>query len=117
MLRWVDDYLFITTDERKARGFLRMMKGGHPDYGCFITPEKTLTNFDHDEMLFGTTLPNQTGMCFFLSLVPFRSHTVLDVDFPWCGLRIDMETLAVSSNYLTYSEARSSSLFATPHMT
>ncbi|KAL1739342.1 hypothetical protein HDZ31DRAFT_49544, partial [Schizophyllum fasciatum] len=24
---------------------------GHPDYGCFIAREKTLTNFDYDEQV------------------------------------------------------------------
>ncbi len=62
LLRWVDDYLFITTEEQKANQFLRVMNAGqlydfvismyflmtflgHPEYGCLISHEKTLTNF------------------------------------------------------------------------
>lgn len=62
MLRWIDDYLFITSDKGKALSFLDSMSEGkyseyyvqglisyrdkgHPDYGCFISTEKTLTNF------------------------------------------------------------------------
>ncbi|KAH9063858.1 hypothetical protein EDB87DRAFT_1534285, partial [Lactarius vividus] len=34
------------TDLAKAREFLDIMIKGHPEYGCFISPEKTLTNFE-----------------------------------------------------------------------
>ncbi|CAE6410670.1 unnamed protein product [Rhizoctonia solani] len=45
LLRFVDDYLFITTDIQQARTFLNIMHQGHPEYGCIIAEEKTLTNF------------------------------------------------------------------------
>jgi hypothetical protein len=62
MLRWIDDYLFITSNKEKAFSFLDSMSEGkypertlqslishsdtgHPDYGCFISTEKTLTSF------------------------------------------------------------------------
>ena len=62
MLRWIDDYLFITSNKEKALSFLNIMSDGkyleyfdqslrltvtigHPEYGCFISTEKTLTNF------------------------------------------------------------------------
>ena len=44
----IDDYLFISTDISKARGFLDMMDRGHPEYGCFIARDKSMTNFGHD---------------------------------------------------------------------
>lgn len=65
-MRYVDDYLFITTDIDQAKNFLTMMdKGlhyhsifphtsdsskGHPEYGCFISSEKTVANFEHDAL-------------------------------------------------------------------
>src|SRR6266481_5149066 len=82
LCRLVDDYLFVTTEESKARKFLDMMNAGqphssngimwalnrlpvraigHPEYGCFISAEKTLTNFDTDEHVINRTLPGQKG--------------------------------------------------------
>lgn len=77
LLRWIDDYLLVTTDKRKAQSFLHTMnKGetwstqatsaniayvGHPEYGCFISKEKTLTNFWDDTHHPQTISPNATG--------------------------------------------------------
>lgn len=49
LLRLIDDYLFITTDESDAKNFLEVMKRGHPEYGCFISQEKTLINFGNGD--------------------------------------------------------------------
>ncbi|KAH9481585.1 Telomerase reverse transcriptase [Psilocybe cubensis] len=49
LLRLTDDYLFVTTNLESAKGFLNMMKKGHPEYGCFIAQDKTLTNFEHGD--------------------------------------------------------------------
>lgn len=32
---------------------------GHPEYGCFISREKTLTNFDYDAQILNVTEPKQ----------------------------------------------------------
>ncbi|QRW13350.1 telomerase reverse transcriptase [Ceratobasidium sp. AG-Ba] len=45
LLRFVDDYLFITTSVKVARHFLQVMHKGHPEYGCEVAEEKTVTNF------------------------------------------------------------------------
>ena len=66
-MRLIDDWLFITTDLPKAIQFYDMVsKGdrdpvcvllvlnmwtGHPEYGCFISKDKSLTNFDHPELV------------------------------------------------------------------
>ena len=34
---------------------------GHPDYGCFIAREKTLTNFDYDEQVMNVIPSGQRG--------------------------------------------------------
>ena len=34
---------------------------GHPKYGCFISHEKTLTNFDYDDQIQNVTDPSQSG--------------------------------------------------------
>lgn len=81
LLRQTDDYMFITTSLSQARGFLSMMnKGmfsvtlgkpvktglGHDEYGCFISTDKTLTNFDFDEQL--NSIPHERGRFHLLSL-------------------------------------------------
>ena len=84
LLRLIDDYLFITTSLTSAKSFLDMMKKGtysialvyifnvafpgHPEYGCFISPDKTLTNFDHDDQLLNVVDPSQRSNSFALNL-------------------------------------------------
>jgi len=76
LLRLIDDYLFVTTNRKLAVDFLEMMKkgtfsstpvrpqshyllSGHPEYGCFISQEKTLTNFDHSDQVYDVLDPSQ----------------------------------------------------------
>jgi len=80
LLRLVDDYLLITTNHLKARAFLEMMvRGrslsvsltgggiltphptGNPEYGCFISHEKTRTNFEFGSDPSMVTEANQKG--------------------------------------------------------
>ncbi|KAF8627995.1 hypothetical protein AX15_004120 [Amanita polypyramis BW_CC] len=83
LFRLIDDYLYITTSPLKARSFLDIMKKGHPKYGCFISHEKTLTNFNYNYQTQNLTDPNQTG-------------------FPWCGFLIDMKELTIAVDYPRY---------------
>ncbi|CAG8450523.1 789_t:CDS:2 [Ambispora gerdemannii] len=78
LLRWVDDFLYITTKKNKAVQFLDVMCKGHPEYGCFINKEKTLANFDYDQV-------NKS-----------------QVEIPWCGLLIHSKTLNVKCDYSSY---------------
>ncbi|KAK0450256.1 hypothetical protein EV421DRAFT_1779810 [Armillaria borealis] len=36
-----------------------MMNEGHPEYGCFISKDKTMTNFDYDHHVLNVTDPHQ----------------------------------------------------------
>ncbi|KAG9103388.1 hypothetical protein FRC06_011131 [Ceratobasidium sp. 370] len=83
LLRFVDDYLFITADVKVARKFLKIMHKGHPEYGCEVAEEKTLTNFADAEV--------QT-----LVLAPENEY------FPWCGRIIHMKELSVQWDYSRY---------------
>ncbi|VDB94295.1 unnamed protein product [Peniophora sp. CBMAI 1063] len=83
LLRLIDDYLFITTDLEKARTFLKIMQDGHPDYGCFISQEKTLTNFEGGALVLDSYLDK----------------------FPWCGLFINTKDLSVSTDYTRFHES------------
>ncbi|KAF7797313.1 hypothetical protein EIP86_008508 [Pleurotus ostreatoroseus] len=60
LLRLVDDYLLVTTNRKRARLFYDVMNKGHPEYGCFISQDKTLTNFDDGDM-FNVIDPSQRG--------------------------------------------------------
>ncbi|KAF8206271.1 hypothetical protein K438DRAFT_1577997, partial [Mycena galopus ATCC 62051] len=62
---------------------------GHEEYGCFISTDKTLTNFDYDEHL--NSIPHERG----------RSTSVR-LGFPWCGYVIDARDLSVSVEYSRY---------------
>ena len=46
LLRFVDDFLFISTKRHEAKEFLKVMRNGFPEYGCSISESKTLVNFD-----------------------------------------------------------------------
>ncbi|KAF7974772.1 hypothetical protein HWV62_11243 [Athelia sp. TMB] len=83
LLRHIDDYLLVTTSLPKARSFLHSMNQGHPEYGCIIAQDKTLTNFDNGPQIMNVTDPNQRT-------------------FPWCGYSIDMRNLSVSVDYTRY---------------
>ncbi|XP_078395617.1 telomerase reverse transcriptase [Cetorhinus maximus] len=88
MLRLVDDFLLVTPHLAHAKRFLRILAAGIPEYGCFISPHKTVVNFALDENLPG---------CSKAKLLP--EHTL----FPWCGLLFDTQTLEVYCDYSSYA--------------
>ncbi|CAG8633739.1 3284_t:CDS:10, partial [Scutellospora calospora] len=46
MLRFLDDFLYISTDKEKVERFITAMHKGHPKVKCVINREKSLTNLD-----------------------------------------------------------------------
>ncbi|GAA5851509.1 hypothetical protein JCM8547_001116 [Rhodosporidiobolus lusitaniae] len=78
MLRYVDDFLFVTTKKPLAVRFLETMSDGIPEYGCAISSEKRLTNFD-------VSLENG-------EVVPPLPR---GQDFTWCGLAINPQSLDI----------------------
>ncbi|CEL53334.1 Telomerase reverse transcriptase OS=Bos taurus GN=TERT PE=3 SV=2 [Rhizoctonia solani AG-1 IB] len=102
LLRFVDDYLFITTDVTAARKFLSIMHQGHPEYGCIIAEEKTLTNFV-DVGTHTTVLPPDAEcVCKYATTQRLRILTCF-IDFPWCGRVIHMRELSVQWDYGRYN--------------
>ncbi|GAA5865197.1 hypothetical protein JCM1840_003940 [Sporobolomyces johnsonii] len=81
LLRYVDDFLFVSTKRDLATRFLQVMHAGIPDYGCYIASEKRLTNFDV-ALGDGEVVP------------PLPEGDA----FPWCGLSIDTKTLELKLN-------------------
>ncbi|OBZ72156.1 Telomerase reverse transcriptase [Grifola frondosa] len=67
LLRLIDDYLLVTTSLPRAGKFLDMMIQGHPEYGCFISVDKTLTNFEHGALM-NVIDPRQKGVVYSLSM-------------------------------------------------
>lgn len=60
------------------------MYEGHPEYGCIVSKQKTLTNFEHDSIQGANIIEDN------------QRH------FPWCGLLIDMSNLSVMADYSRY---------------
>eukprot|EP00842_Homolaphlyctis_polyrhiza_P004059 jgi/Hompol1/4654/HPOL_001517-RA len=83
LIRYVDDFLFVSTSVDTARRFCETMHQAFPDFGCKVNAAKTMTNFPCE--FSGTT----AGID--------QSHDV----FPWCGLLIDIKSLEITT--LPYS--------------
>nr|CAB3266902.1 telomerase reverse transcriptase-like [Phallusia mammillata] len=45
LVRFADDFLFVSSNQLNAENFLRTMHNGFPEYGCFINARKSQTNF------------------------------------------------------------------------
>ncbi|OZJ05810.1 hypothetical protein BZG36_00879 [Bifiguratus adelaidae] len=86
LLRYIDDFLFISKDKTVVESFVRAMYKGFPEYNCTINPKKTLVNFD-------MTIGDQAIPC------------TKETDFPWCGLLINASTLGVRGDYARYDTA------------
>lgn len=82
LLRYVDDYLFITTNINAAKEFLEMMNKGHREYGCFISREKTITNFEQEPTV----------------VSPYSREII------WCGLCIHLRNLNVTMDCSRFTQ-------------
>ncbi|XP_032905247.1 telomerase reverse transcriptase isoform X1 [Amblyraja radiata] len=98
MLRLIDDFLLVTPHLSLAKKFLRILATGIPEYGCFISPNKTVVNFPLD-----VDLPACSGAR------SLPEHCL----FAWCGLLFDTQTLEIYCDYSSYanSSIRSSLTF------
>ncbi|KAJ0365723.1 hypothetical protein COL154_004303 [Colletotrichum chrysophilum] len=83
LLRLIDDFLLISTSQKKARKFVMVMHGGIPEYGVAVNPNKTLVNFDLE--LGGVKV----------------SRALKASPFPYCGLSIDCKTLDIIRDHDT----------------
>lgn len=81
LLRLIDDFLLVTTDQSKAAHFVTVMHQGMPEYGVVVSPSKTLTNFP-------LTVDN----------VPVPVLPAGTTAFPYCGTQIHTRTLDLTKD-------------------
>ncbi|EOY19545.1 Telomerase reverse transcriptase, putative isoform 1 [Theobroma cacao] len=86
LLRFIDDFLFISTSKEQASGFLSMLRRGFPDYNCYMNEEKFCLNFD---------IEHQAG------LLSNRIYVVDDGSsfLRWSGLLINCCSLEIQGDY------------------
>lgn len=80
-VRWVDDYLFVTTNLQLAQRFLSTMRFGMPHYGSYLNVDKLLINFEVTDQTFGQIHGQRLS---------------------WCGFIFNLETMECSYNYIQY---------------
>jgi len=85
--RWMDDILFVTTNELRAKAFVDTCKRGFEEHGCTLNTLKTSCNFDHGPDLPARTFKNVDGREF----------------IPWCGVLINIDNLEIMVDYSRYS--------------
>lgn len=85
LVRWVDDFLFMTPDKDKFTAFISRMHQGFPDYGCEVNSAKTVVNcgVTLNGKILERVVRSQTGNC----------------EFPWCGMLINDRTLEVRADH------------------
>jgi telomerase reverse transcriptase len=92
LLRLIDDFLLVTTDDKLARRFLEVMASGDRRYGIQVNPEKSLVNFD--VTINGRKVPRVLG----------------EAAFPYCGMAINVRTLEMKKDREKKDERVSNSL-------
>ncbi|KAL5763009.1 hypothetical protein ACOSP7_019273 [Xanthoceras sorbifolium] len=90
LLRFIDDFIFISTSKEQAASFFCRLHRGFRDYNCYMNEEKFCVNFD---------IGNKLG---------FQSNRLYvgedGISFlRWSGLLINSSTLEVQGDYTRYS--------------
>lgn len=80
LLRLIDDFLLVTTNQSHARRFLQVMVDGSRDYGISVNTNKSLANFE--VCINGPKIPRHHGSQY----------------FPYCGMMVEMSTLEVTKD-------------------
>lgn len=93
LLRYTDDFLFLSSDVRRANGFVDLMHQGSEEYGCYVNSAKSHVNFD-------AFVVAQDGS---LQSVPrFDSGGNGNGLLAWCGLLLDPKALQIGINLEKY---------------
>lgn len=86
LLRFVDDFLFISTSKAQAASFFSRLQRGFRDYNCYMNEKKFCVNFDIGQM---AGLPSNR--------VYSGEDGILFIR--WSGLLINSCTLEVQADY------------------
>ncbi|KAL8795793.1 MAG: hypothetical protein Q9195_001845 [Heterodermia aff. obscurata] len=78
LLRLVDDFLLISTNEGHAKKFLQIMHAGIRDFGVQVNPTKSIVNFE--AFIDGAQIP------------------IAKEEFPYCGNLINTKTLEITKD-------------------
>ncbi|KAI4385161.1 hypothetical protein MLD38_003219 [Melastoma candidum] len=87
LLRFVDDFLFISTSKSQATNFFSRLKRGFRDYNCFMKEEKFRLNFD-----VGATTRTQSSTV----------HVGDEEFIQWSGMLINCRSLEFQADYTRY---------------
>ncbi|KAM6546130.1 hypothetical protein CsatB_026866 [Cannabis sativa] len=86
LLRFIDDFLFVSTSKQQAEGFFSRLSRGFQDYNCYMNADKFSVNFDVGHI---SKLPSNR-LCIGEDGVSF---------IRWSGLLINCCTLEVQADY------------------
>lgn len=92
LMRYTDDFLFVSTNLKRAQAFAKLMHEGNADYGSSINFAKSRVNFE----LFVQTDRNLPHA------IPRFDQDPKDSRLSWCGMLIDPIHLQVFVNYEKY---------------
>ncbi|CAM8955176.1 unnamed protein product [Rhodiola kirilowii] len=89
LMRFIDDFILITTSRKQATNFFTRLQRGFRDYNCYINSEKYGLNFESDKVsgVSNSRLhAGDNGQAF----------------LPWSGLLINCQTLEIQADYGRY---------------
>ncbi|KAF6154813.1 hypothetical protein GIB67_032425 [Kingdonia uniflora] len=93
LLRFADDFLFISTSEEQAVSFFSRLQRGFREYNCSINEAKSCMNFNMDHTPSNRVYTGKDGISF----------------LPWSGLLINCRTLEIQADYTRYLDIHISS--------
>ena len=91
LLRFIDDYLFVSTSRDQATRFYQRLKQGFPEYNCVMNDKKFCINFEDDEE---TQSSSSNRMYVGGNEVSF---------IRWTGLLINSRTFEVQVDYTRFA--------------
>lgn len=100
LLRFIDDFLCISTEESVVEQFVSTMNLGFSEYNATINPQKTITNLN-------ACPANHCSM---------TSASPLSIDIPWCGLIISGKDLSITGDFSLSLKAASKFTFLEVHI-
>jgi hypothetical protein len=114
-VRFVDDFLFVTTSRAAAEAVAARMLRGFPEAGVHVNPAKTMCNFECTVLPGGSGGDNDPSS----SASPALPRSVWKAPdgreyVKWCGLLIDAETLEVCADYTRYAGRHVTSALSLP---